>query len=171
MTDSVIQIDSRADRDEIRRLVSNAQVHPIPPLSGRERSSPPLIRGGREGLHLLPDYITARLSTPFAWGSHDCVCFAIGWLSIVAGRDLLAPFGTWHDERSAARAIKKYGGIEKQFDLHLKRIASAHYAKDGDVTLVDGTAYLFSGPQIVGPGKHGLIFKSRMEAVSAWTSK
>ncbi len=116
----------------------------------------------------LADYISARLQNPFAWGSHDCVCFAVGWLCIASGRDLFAPFQLWTDERSALRSIKKYGGIEKQFDLHLKRIASAHYAKDGDITLVDGTAYLFSGSHLVGPGANGLIFKNRMEATCAW---
>ncbi len=116
----------------------------------------------------LADYIAFHLQTPFKWGSHDCVCFAVNWLSIVAERDLLAPFEPWADERSAQRAIKKYGGIEKQFDKCLTRVASAHYARDGDVTLVDGTAYLFSGAHIVGPGKNGLVFKSRMEATCAW---
>lgn len=117
----------------------------------------------------LADYITKRLEAPFEWGVHDCVCFAVGWLSIASGRDLLAPFAMWKDESSAQRAIKKYGGIEKQFGLNLKRIASAHYARDGDVTLVDGTAYLFSGSHIVGPGRNGLIFKNRMEATCAWS--
>lgn len=116
----------------------------------------------------LADYITAHLQTPFKWGEHDCVCFAIGWLSLVAGRDLLASYGAWHDERSAKLAIENAGGLEAQFDQHLTRIQPG-YAKNGDVTLVDGTAYLFSGAQIVGPGEHGLIFKSRMEAKCAWS--
>lgn len=115
----------------------------------------------------LPDYITARLSTPFQWGQHDCVCFAVGWLSIVSGRDLLAPYRPWHDEASALRAIKKAGGLEAQFDQHLQRIAPG-FAADGDVTLLDGTAYLFSGAHLVGPGAERLVFKNRTEAPCAW---
>lgn len=137
-----IHIDSRTDQDTVRKVVAVA------------------IR--------LPDYIAEHLATPFAWGTHDCVCFAIGWVEIATGRDFLAKHRPWKDERSATRAVKKAGGLEAQFDRHLKRIAPG-YAKDGDITLVDGTAYLFSGAQLVGPGKDGLVFKSRMEATCAWS--
>ncbi|MFA6121925.1 MAG: hypothetical protein WCT35_04930 [Sideroxydans sp.] len=116
----------------------------------------------------LADYITERLQTPFTWGEHDCVCFAIGWLSIVAMEDLLAPYRPWTTGKQAARIIKKLGGLEGLFDANLKRI-HPNFAQDGDITLVDGTAYLFSGSHIVGPGIEGLIFKNRMEATCAWS--
>jgi hypothetical protein len=116
----------------------------------------------------LPEYITSKLQAPFAWGTHDCVCFAIGWVSIASGKSLLDSYDKWGDEISATKAIKKYGGIEKQLDKQIKRI-NPNMAKDGDVALVDGTVYLFSGNQIVGPGKSGLVFKSRMEAKCAWS--
>ena len=116
----------------------------------------------------LAQYITDRLKTPFAWGTHDCVCFAIGWLSIVAMEDLLAEYRRWKTEKKAKSIIKKLGGLELMFDKNLKRILPG-YAKDGDVTLIDGTAYLFSGSQIVGPGKDGLVFKNRLEATCAWS--
>ena len=116
----------------------------------------------------LAQYITDRLQTPFAWGSHDCVCFAIGWISIVAMEDLMAPYRPWSTEKKARAIIKKLGGLELMFDKNLKRILPS-YAKDGDVALIDGTAYLFSGNQIVGPGKNGLIFKTRLDATCAWS--
>jgi hypothetical protein len=116
----------------------------------------------------LPDYITANLKTPFAWGSHDCVCFAVGWLSIVAMDDFLAEYRPWTTDKKARAIIKKLGGLDLMFDKKLKRILPS-YARDGDVTLIDGTAYLFSGSQIVGPGKDGLIFKNRLEATCAWS--
>lgn len=118
-------------------------------------------------METLPDYIAARLTIPFAWGGQDCMGFALGWLSVVAGRDLLAPYRPWHDQRSAQRAIKKAGGLVTWFDANLTRIPPA-LARDGDVALVSKTAYLFSGSQLVGPGKNGLIFISRMEAECAW---
>lgn len=116
----------------------------------------------------LPDYITGKLQTPFQWGVHDCVCFAIGWLSIVAMEDLLAPYRPWKTEKKAHAIIKKHGGLELIFDKNLKRILPS-YARDGDITLVGGTAYLFSGSQIVGPGTNGLVFKNRLEATCAWS--
>lgn len=117
---------------------------------------------------ILPDYIAARLRTQFQWGTHDCVCFAVGWASIVTGIDYLEKYRPWTTQKQAQAALKRAGGLEKQFNKHLKRIP-AGFARDGDIALVDGTAYLFSGPQIVGPGKVGLIFKSRMEATCAWS--
>lgn len=115
----------------------------------------------------LPDYITAHLKTPFQYGVHDCVLFAVGWAELASGRQYL-PNVTWKDEKSAQRAIKKVGGLEASFDKHLTRIAP-NFAKDGDLALSGGIAYLFSGPHICGLGKDGLIFKSRMEAECAWT--
>jgi len=114
----------------------------------------------------LPEYIAARLKVPFAWGDNDCVTFAIGWVQIATGKEYITE--KWTNEKEAAQMIKKLGGIESQFDLHLNRI-NPNFAKDGDVALVDDTAYLFSGVHIVGPGKDGLIFKTRMEAKCAWS--
>lgn len=116
----------------------------------------------------LSDYITSKLQTPFAWGTHDCVCFAIGWVSIATGKDHLAPWRPWTSEIAAKRLIKKVGGLERMFDKHLKRIP-ANTAKDGDVALIGDTAFLFSGAQIVGPSKNGLVFINRMEATCAWS--
>ena len=114
-----------------------------------------------------PEYITADLQTPFEWGVHDCVCFAVGWLEIATGRDYLSEHRPWSTDKQAARLLKKLGGLEMLFDQHLARVPPA-FARDGDITLVGNTAFLFSGTHIVGPGKSGLIFKSRMEAACAW---
>lgn len=116
----------------------------------------------------LPDYIAARLQAPFEWGVHDCVCFAVGWVEAATGIDYLSEYRPWNDAEQAKAAIERAGGLELAFDRHLQRILPS-FAKDGDLTLVDGTAYLFSGAQIVGPGKNGLIFKNRLEATCAWS--
>jgi hypothetical protein len=132
----------------------------------------------------LADYITAHLKTPFQYGVHDCVLFAVGWAELASGRQYL-PKVTWKDEKSALRAIMKYVGagfkpvvraglkpaptpLEAAFDKCFTRIAP-NFAKDGDLALSGGIAYLFSGPHICALGKDGLIFKSRMEAECAWT--
>lgn len=115
----------------------------------------------------LADYITAHLKTPFAYGTADCVLFAVGWAELAAGRRYL-PDVTWIDERSALRAIKKMGGLETAFDKCFTRI-EPNFARDGDLALAGGIAYLFSGPHICGLGKNGLIFNSRMAAECAWT--
>lgn len=117
---------------------------------------------------IVADYIAGHLSVPFQWGVQDCVCFAIGWVQIATGIDYLGTYRPWNNREEAKKIIADLGGLELMFDKHLKRICPG-FARDGDVTLVDGTAYIFSGPQIVGPGRRGLIFKNRLEATCAWS--
>lgn len=115
----------------------------------------------------MPEYIAARLKTPFAWGTNDCITFAIGWAEIASGRRYL-PKILWKTELGAARIIKKRGGLVAALDAHFKR-THPNYAKDGDLAICAGVVSLFSGPYLVAPGKDGLVFKQRTEAEHAWT--
>lgn len=115
----------------------------------------------------LADYITEKLSIPFGYGTHDCILFTIGWVEIATGNKYL-PNKIWKDEKEALRLIKKVGGLTKVFDEQFARI-NPNYAKDGDLTLVDGIAFLFSGPRIISVSKNGLTYKSRSEAKQAWS--
>ena len=115
----------------------------------------------------LPDYITAHLDKPFAWGENDCVLFAIGWLEIATGRDYLSQYKPWASAKEAIRKVEEAGGLEGLFDAELQRI-NPHMAIDGDIALIDRTAFLFSGPHIVSIGESGLVFRDRMDAKSAW---
>jgi len=116
---------------------------------------------------ILADYITDHLGRPFEWGEHDCVLFAVGWLEIATGRDYLSQYKPWASAREAARKVAAAGGLEALFDANLQRI-NPHMAVDGDIALLDGTAFLFSGPDVVSVGEHGLEFRSRLEATMAW---
>ncbi len=115
----------------------------------------------------LPDYIAGRLGRPFQWGDHDCVLFAIGWLEIATGKDYLSQHKPWASAREAIRKVDGLGGLEALFDANLVRI-NPHLAVDGDLTLIDRTAFLFSGPHVVSVGESGLIFLTRMDAKCAW---
>lgn len=115
----------------------------------------------------LPDYIAGRLGRPFQWGVNDCVLFAIGWLEIATGTDYLSQHKPWSTAREAIRKVDDLGGLEVLFDANLVRI-NPHLAIDGDLTLIDRTAFLFSGPHVVSVGEGGLIFLDRMEAKCAW---
>jgi hypothetical protein len=115
----------------------------------------------------LADYITANLGKPFAWGTHDCVLFAIGWLEHATGRDHLSAYKPWASAKEAARKVDQAGGLEGLFDGQLQRI-NPHLAVDGDIALLDRTAFLFSGPHIVSVGESGLVFLNRMDAQCAW---
>ena len=115
----------------------------------------------------LTDYITSKLSTPFQYGVNDCILFTIGWVEISTGNKYL-PNKIWKDEKEALRLIKKVGGLTKVFDEQFARI-NPNFAKDGDLTLVDGISYLFSGAKIISVSKTGLTYKSRLEAKQAWS--
>lgn len=115
----------------------------------------------------LPEYIAAHLNKPFAWGSNDCVLFAIGWLEHSTGRDFLGAYKPWRTAKEAIRKVDDAGGLESLFDAGLTRI-NPHMANDGDIALIDRSAYLFSGAHVVSVGESGLVFIDRMEAKCAW---
>ena len=115
----------------------------------------------------LADYITFHLDRPFAWGSNDCILFAIGWLEHATGKDFLTQHKPWTSAREAIRKVEDAGGLEGLFDAELQRI-NPHMAIDGDIALIDRTAFLFSGPHIVSVGESGLVFLDRTDALCAW---
>ncbi len=116
---------------------------------------------------ILADYIAERLDKPFKYGVNDCVIFSIGWIEIKTDKKYL-PEKLWTTEKQAIALTKKNGGLIEVFDKHFKRI-EPNYAKDGDLTVCDGVASLFSGSIIVSVSKTGLVNKSRLEATNAWT--
>jgi hypothetical protein len=115
----------------------------------------------------LADYITDRLGRPFEWGRNDCVLFAISWLEHSTGRDYLTPYKPWSSAREAIRKVDDAGGLAVLFDASLARI-NPHLAVNGDIALLERTAFLFSGPHIVSVGENGLVFLDRMDAKCAW---
>ena len=116
---------------------------------------------------ILAHYITDKLSVPFEYGVNDCVLFTVGWAELATGKKYL-PEKIWKNEKEALDLIKKHGGLIAAFDQHFKRI-EPNYAQDGDLTIVDGIAHIFSGAAIVSVGKHGLLNKNRLAATIAWT--
>ncbi len=116
----------------------------------------------------LHDYIAGHLGRPFQWGEHDCVLFAVGWLEISTGRDYLSPYKPWSTAIEAARKVAAAGGLDALFDAHLTPI-EPNFAADGDLAIIRGTAFIFSGPHVVSVGEEGLIFLDRLEAQYAWS--
>lgn len=115
----------------------------------------------------LPEYITEHLGVPFKWGVCDCCLFTVGWLENIRGEDLLSQYKPWSNATQAARILKRLGGLEKLFNATLKGVPP-NMAQDGDVTIHNNTAFIFTGPHIVSVGETGLVFLDRMEAVHAW---
>lgn len=115
---------------------------------------------------ILPDYIASKLDHPFKYGTHDCVLFTIGWVEIATGKKYL-PSKLWYNEKSALKLLSENGGMESVFDKYFEKI-QPNYAQDGNLTVVDGIAYLFSGSGIVSVGHDGLMFKDRTISMKAW---
>jgi hypothetical protein len=116
----------------------------------------------------LVDYITEHLGKPFAWGENDCVGFAVGWLEHATGRDYLSQYRPWSTALQAARKVADLGGLDALFDAELTQI-NPHFATDGDLAIIRGTAFIFSGAHVVSVGENGLEFLSRLEARYAWS--
>tara|TARA_R100000734_G_C3319162_1_gene114478 strand:+ start:7067 stop:7480 length:414 start_codon:yes stop_codon:yes gene_type:complete len=47
---------------------------------------------------------------PFEWGRNDCCKFSNAVIKQITGQDLIPQQLKWHDEESALKAIKSYGG-------------------------------------------------------------
>jgi hypothetical protein len=118
----------------------------------------------------LAEYIAAHLRKPFKWGSHDCCTFIGGWLEIKTGRDYLTEHLPWKTALEAAKKLRDLGGIRSLLQSNLKPI-NPNMAQDGDLTIYQGTAHLFSGRHIVSVGENGLVFTDRSVVEEAWTCR
>lgn len=118
----------------------------------------------------LSTYIQKHLTTPFTWGKNDCITFAVHWLEMETGRDYLTEHRPWRTARQAATKLRDLGGLFFLLDQNLKRI-NADMAHDGDLTIYQGAAHLFSGRHIVSVGESGLVFTDRRVVAEGWTYK
>lgn len=118
----------------------------------------------------LSTYIQTNLMIPFSWGENDCITFAIGWLEVKTGKDYLTEHRPWRTARQASKKLRDLRGLFFLLDQHLTRI-NPNMAQDGDLTIYQDAAHLFSGRHIVSVGESGLIFTDRTVATEAWTCR
>lgn len=118
----------------------------------------------------LPEYISLHANKPFKWGENDCCTFIGEWARIKTGRDYLAEHKPWTTAKQAARKLRDLGGLSVLLQSTLKQI-NPNMAQDGDLTIYQGTAHLFSGRHIVSVGLDGLVFTDRTKAKEAWTCR
>ena len=118
----------------------------------------------------LSEYIQTHTDKPFKWGTNDCITFSIGFLEIQTGRDYLTEHRPWRSAREARKKLIALNGLFFLLQSNLTSI-NPNMAKDGDLTIYQDAAYLFSGRHIVSVGKTGLVFNPRSEAKEAWTYK
>ena len=115
----------------------------------------------------VASYIAEHINRPFAWGDNDCCTFAGGWIQVKTGKDYLAEHRPWRTARQASKKLRDLGGLFFLFTENLTSI-NPKMAQDGDLTIIDGTASIFSGRHVVSVGLEGLVYKDRSEAECAW---
>lgn len=126
----------------------------------------------REWQSALAAVIEARMHTPFQFGHTDCCLFAADCVQAMIGRDPAADArGTYSDERSAARVLKKMGGLDGIAATRVGVEVPPAMARVGDLVL--GTA----GSELLGvctgetwhaPGERGLLALPMSAALRAW---
>ncbi len=118
----------------------------------------------------LSEYIQLHIDIPFEWGKNDCVIFTIGWLEHRTKNDYLSRYKPWKSGRQAKKKLRGLKGLFFLFEQNLKQI-NPNMARDGDLTIFQGAAHLFSGRHIVSVGETGLVFTDRCIVKKAWTYK
>lgn len=126
----------------------------------------------------LVRYLADAETRPFAWGHHDCVHFAAGWLRALGYPDPLEPFAPWRSPLGAARAIHAAGGFGPAVSERIAALGCAVIppltAQRGDVVLLQIDARrqalgVVFGTHAAAPGPSSLqSFPLLNRAVSAW---
>jgi hypothetical protein len=121
---------------------------------------------------LLDQYITENLSTPFAWGRHDCVLFAAGWALRKTGTDYLLGFPKWGNRREALEILGGHDNL-RALTVQLLGQPTTRPTGDGNVALLaegKGGLCITCGPYVVGPSTpQGLGFFPLTDATDFWS--
>lgn len=123
--------------------------------------------------------ISAALSRPFAWGSHDCCTFAAGVVKAMTGVDPMKGLHGYRSEAGARRVLAREGWRSPFYALHgvLGSSIAPAQARRGDVVYARLEGAVFSGGIGAGiclgdtsafPGTTGLQFLPTLSCRKAW---
>lgn len=114
---------------------------------------------------LLHEYIDANISTPFAYGVHDCCLFVADAVQAMTDVDLAADYrGKYTDAKSALQIIKDITGgstvedviVHAAAQFGLSECPSVLFAQRGDIVLLDHDGTLALGVVYL-DGAHALF--------------
>jgi hypothetical protein len=132
----------------------------------------------------FPQFIDARLNTPFAWGSNDCALFAADAIQAITGVDIADDFrGKYKAKTGAVKAInsvaggstladatsycaQKHGLPEYEYPLMAKR-GELVLVKNADGEEIAGVVSL-NGRYVFSPGETGLLSIPITNVTRAW---
>ncbi len=122
---------------------------------------------------ILADQIEGARERPFCFGVHDCFLFAANVALAMTGADPAAGIrGTYDDERSALRAIARFGSFASAVIHCYGEPIDTRLAGRGDVAMVmragRESLAVCAGRQACGPGEFGIEWAPISEAILAW---
>lgn len=121
-------------------------------------------------------FLADAATTPFAWGSWDCVTFAAAAVHALTGVDHLSGLAAWNGPLEAARLLRDLGGLRAAVTSRLGEPFLPGLACAGDVVLTtdpnadDGRELLAvcHGPYLIAPGATGLCVLPLTSGICAW---
>ena len=120
----------------------------------------------------LFEFVASRQNTPFAWGSHDCVLFAVDCAHAMTGVDYAAPYRGYDSEFGAGRILVEYGGLRQLATANMGPEIPPTLARRGDWCLImqDGREALSvcMGLFLLAAGPTGLTLRPTCDAITAW---
>jgi hypothetical protein len=117
-------------------------------------------------------FTAARRSTPFVWGSSDCVLFAADCVMAITGGDVPGELRAHTCARTAAQAVRRLGGIPNVAKLAWGESLPSTLASVGDVVLLDyrgrESLGICNGQTAIGQGINGLVTVPMDFALRTW---
>ena len=99
---------------------------------------------------IMFDTFVENNNLPFKWGKNDCCKFSNSLIKAITGEDLIPKKLKWHDEESAMKAIKEYGG---DLETSIEKACNARNVGEIDkayMTCGDLVVYEQNGSHLVG---------------------
>jgi hypothetical protein len=123
--------------------------------------------------HLFVDFIRAKSTAEFAWGTNDCCTFsADNWLCLTGADPLQSLRGRWYDETSAEEVLASEGGLEVAIHRLLgEPMEHPMCIQRGDVALCSGQQLIVAvciGEFVVAPSRVGLFRANLDRVIAAW---
>jgi hypothetical protein len=111
----------------------------------------------------LAEYLKERRSTPFQWGTNDCLVYACDAVERMTDEDPLEDIrGTWSNEFGARRVVVEMDGLPRWIGDRFRRLRSVLEAQDGDIGILAesddwNTVLLCVGAYWAGPSPAGMV--------------
>jgi hypothetical protein len=120
----------------------------------------------------LEAFVRERWTTPFSWGSNDCVLFAADAVQAMTGERLCPELRGQRDVRACLRVLRDLGDVRGIATRALGEPISPLMARIGDVVAVktgkrEALAVCNGGNALL-PGPRGVAVYPMRDALAAW---